>query len=284
MATLFVVATPIGNLGDLSPRAAETLAQCKVIAAESVARSRKLLSHLGLGGKKIISCREANRQRSADEVVAWLGQGCDVALVSDAGTPGISDPGAVVVRRAVENGHAVCPIPGPSAAAAALSVAGLEPSPVVLIGFLPPKTGARREVLQQAVQTGWPMIIFEGPHRLARTAEDLLAVAGDRPVMAARELSKIHEQVVHTTCSQLAGTAPESGAKGEYTLVVWGGEPPRPEPEDIDRLISQGLERGDAAPSELARQVAQATGKTRKEVYRRLMEIKAAAESDDSQD
>ena len=128
------------------------------------------------------------------------------------------------------------------------------------------------------------MIIFEGPHRLARTAGDLLAVAGDRPVMAARELSKIHEQVVHTTCSQLAGAAQESGAKGEYTLVVWGGEPPQPDPEDIDRLIRQGLERGDAAPSELARQVAQATGKTRKEVYRRLMEIKAAAESDDIQD
>lgn len=284
MANLFVVATPIGNLGDISPRSAETLADCKVIAAESVARCRKLLSHLGLGGKKIISCREANRQRSADDVAGWLDGGCDVALVSDAGTPGISDPGAVVVRRAVEAGHRVCPIPGPSAAAAALSVAGLEPSPVVLIGFLPPKTKARREVLQNAVQTGWPMLIFEGPHRLARTAEDLLAVVGDRPVMVGRELSKIHEQVVHTTCSGLAQAASENGAKGEYTLVIYGGEPPRPNPEDIDRLLRQGLERADASPSELARQVAQATGRTRKEVYRRLMEIKDMAEIDCSQD
>lgn len=281
MATLFVVATPIGNLGDLSPRAAETLGQCKVIAAESVARCRKLLSYLGLGGKKIVSCREANRQRSADEVAGWLDQGCDVALVSDAGTPGVSDPGAVVVRRAVEKGHVVCPVAGPSAAAAALSVAGLEPSPVVLIGFLPPKTKARREMLEKAVQTGWPMIIFEGPHRMSRLADDLLAVAGERPVMVARELSKIHEQVVHTTCDELARMASDEQTKGEYTLVVWGGRPSEPNAESLDDLLSQGLERADASPSELARQVAQATGKTRKEVYRRLMEIKAAADSQD---
>jgi 16S rRNA (cytidine1402-2'-O)-methyltransferase len=144
MATLHVVATPIGNLGDMTPRAAEMLREAPVIAVESLARARKLMSFLGIKGKRLISCREANRASAAREVVEVLGQGLDVALISDAGTPGVSDPGALVIREAASAGHRVSPLPGPSALAAALSVAGLGAGPMVFLGFLPAKPGARK--------------------------------------------------------------------------------------------------------------------------------------------
>jgi len=280
MATLFVVATPLGNLGDLSPRAAQTLAQCRVIAAESVERARKLLAHLGLSGKRLISCREANRQRSAREIVGRLDEGQDVALVSDAGTPGVNDPGAVVVRLALEAGHRLCPVAGPSALAAALSVAGLEPSPVVFLGFLPPKTGARRELLQRAGQTGWPLVIFEGPHRLPRTAVDLLETLGDRPLTVARELTKLHEQIWRDTCAGLAAATAREEPRGEYTLVLGPGQaaPAADTADQARRLLVEGLAEGREAPGELARRVAAATGQTRKAIYNKLMELKGGRE------
>jgi 16S rRNA (cytidine1402-2'-O)-methyltransferase len=244
MATLYVVATPIGNLEDLSPRAARVLAQTPVVAAESLTRTRGLLSHLGLGGKRLISCREANRVRAAQEVVQALGAGQDVALVSDSGTPGVSDPGAVVVKAAVAAGHRVSPLPGPSALASALSLAGVEAGPVVFLGFTPAKPGARRKLLQKAGATGWPLVLFEGPHRLAETAGDLLETLGDRPVLLARELSKIHEEVVHTTCRDLAARAQAGPTKGEVTLVVAGAPEqtgPTASDDEVEALLRLGL-------------------------------------------
>lgn len=276
MATLYVVATPIGNLEDLSPRAARVLAQVEVVAAESIARSRKLLSHLGIKGKQLISCREANRRRAAAQVVACLERGQEVALISDAGTPAVCDPGVAVVAAAATAGHRVSPIPGPSALAAALSVGGLAGPPMAFLGFAPAKAGARRRLLKQAAATGWPLVIFEAPHRLAATAQDLLQVLGDRPVVMARELSKFHEQVLHTTCGQLAALAEEQPAKGEITLLVAGGPTEaRQGAEQLDRLIRQGLEAGELSPSALARDLAAESGHSRDSVYRRLLVIKS---------
>lgn len=277
MATLYVVATPIGNLEDLSPRAARVLGEVPVVAAESLTRTRGLLSHLGLTGKRLISCREANRARAAREVVQALGEGQDVALVSDSGTPGVSDPGAVVVRAAAEAGHRVSPLPGPSALASALSLAGVEAAPVVFLGFTPAKPGARRKLLEKAGETGWPLVLFEAPHRLADTAQDLAGVLGDRPVLLARELSKIHEEVVHTTCRDLAARAARQPPKGEITLVVAGAAKQEAKPaadDEVDGLLRQGLAEGAETPSRLARRVAAQTGLGREAVYQRLLKLK----------
>jgi 16S rRNA (cytidine1402-2'-O)-methyltransferase len=274
MATLFVVATPIGNLSDLTPRAAQVLAGAPVIAAESVNRSKKLLSHLGLRGKRLISCREANRKLAAIKVREALDQGLDVALVSDAGTPGISDPGGFVVAEISGSGHRISPIAGPSSLAAAVSVAGWPGAPFVFLGFLPSKPGARRRLLEQARDTGWAFAFFEGPHRLAATAGDLAELMGERAVTLARELSKLNEEVVHTTCQELAGTVNTQGIKGEITMLVAGGEPAACDKPDMDELLRQGLADGTQSPSRLAKSVAAACRLPRDEVYRRLLMLK----------
>ncbi len=278
MATLFVVATPIGNLQDLTPRAAQVLRDSSVIAAESLNRTKKLLSYLGIRGKRLISCREANRKLAAQKVREALDQGQDVALVSDAGTPGISDPGGHVVAELAGSGHKISPVPGPSSLAAAVSVAGWPGAPFVFLGFLPSKPGARRKLLERARDTGWAFAFFEGPHRLAATAADLAELMGDRPMVLTRELSKINEEVVHTTCQNLAGTVNTQGIKGEITILVEGGEPASADKPDMDELLRQGLAEGADSPSQLAKKVAAACGRPRDEVYRRLLVMK---DSDD---
>lgn len=274
MATLFVVATPIGNLQDLTPRAAKVLAEVPVIAAESLNRTKKLLSYLDLHGKRLISCREANRKLAAIKVREALDQGLDVALVSDAGTPGVSDPGGHVVAELAESGHKMSPIPGASSLAAAVSVAGWPGAPFVFLGFLPAKQGARRKLLERARDTGWAFAFFEGPHRLAATAADLAELMGDRPVVLARELSKINEEVLHTTCRNLAGKVNTHELKGEMTILVDGGEPAPADKPDVDELLRQGLADGADTPSRLAKRVAALCGRPKDEVYRRLLAIK----------
>jgi len=277
VATLWVVATPIGNLADLGTRAAEVLATTEVVAAESVRRTRGLLSHLGVSGRKLISCREANRRRAAAEVVGHLDAGRDVALVSDAGTPGVSDPAAAVVTAAVAAGHRVSPIPGPSSLAALLSVSGLARPQVLFLGFLPVKAGPRRRLLRRAAEGGWALAIFEAPHRLAATARDLAEVVGDRPVVMAREISKLHEEVVHTTCRRLAQRAAAEPIRGEISLLVFGhsGQPqPAQDDQEVERLLRRGLAQGAEAPARLAKRVAAECGRGKDEVYKLLMRIK----------
>jgi 16S rRNA (cytidine1402-2'-O)-methyltransferase len=279
MATLYVVATPIGNLEDLSPRAAQVLRRVPVVAAESVKRTRQLLAHLGAVGKRLISCREANRRRAALQVREVLDAGQDVALVSDAGTPGVSDPGGYLVRHLAGSGHRISPIPGPSALTAAVSVAGWAGAPFLFLGFLPAKPGPRRRLLARARDTGWPLVIFEAPHRLAATAAELAALMGERAVVMTRELTKLHEEVAYTTCRDLAASVKSQVTRGEITLLVAGGEP-RQEAEgrELDRRLQEGLEAGGEPPSRLARRVAAELRLPRDEVYRRLLELKGERE------
>jgi len=279
VATLFVVATPIGNLEDLSARSARVLREAPVVAAESISRTRGLLTHLGIRGKRLISCREANRQRAAQQVVEALNQGSAVALVTDAGTPGVSDPAAAVVQAAVQAGHRVSPVPGPSALAAALSVAGWQAAPFCFVGFLPAKQGPRRKLLAQAADLGWLLVAFEAPHRLAETARDLEEVLGDRPVVVCRELSKVNEEVVHTTCARLAREMQDQEVRGEITLVVAAGQPAPSDEAEVDRLLEEGLQAGQESPSRLAQRVARASGQPRDSVYRRLMQLKQTAQA-----
>ncbi|MCF8034624.1 MAG: 16S rRNA (cytidine(1402)-2'-O)-methyltransferase [Desulfarculaceae bacterium] len=284
MATLYVVATPIGNLEDLGPRAARVLAESPVVAAESVERTRKLLAHLGLKGKRLISCRESNRRQAAAKVLDALGQGQDVALVSDAGTPGLNDPGEAVVASVAALGYNICPVAGPSALAAALSVAGFKQAPLSFLGFPPAKAGARRRLLSQAAATGWSLALFEGPHRLEATAQDLAELMGGRQVVVCRELTKLHEQVVRATCAELPRRLEGLEIRGEFTLVIGPGEPEGPDAGEVERLIDEGLAAGDKKPSALAKQVAAATGLNRDEVYRRILERRKADASEEEDD
>jgi len=271
MATLYVVATPIGNLEDLGPRAARVLAEVPVVAAESVERTKKLLAHLGLSGKRLISCREANRRQAAAKVLDALGQGKDVALVSDAGTPGLSDPGEEVVARAAAMGYVISPVAGPSALAAALSVAGFKQVPLSFLGFLPAKAGARRRLLEQTAASGWTLAMFEAPHRLRDTALDLAEILGPRRVVLCRELTKLHEQVLRATCAELPGRLEGQQMRGEITLVVGPGEPAGPDRDQVAELVEKGLAAGELKPSALARQVAAATGMNREDVYKLIL-------------
>ena len=190
MGTLFLVATPIGNLRDMTERGRAVLAEVGLIAAEDTRRTRTLLSHFGIA-TRLVSYHEHNERSRRDEVLTALASG-DVALVSDAGTPGISDPGNDIVNAAVAAGHAIVPVPGPSALIAAVSMSGLVDGPFVALGFLPRKGPERRLRLGRATATGFPLAIFEAPTRLEELLRELALLLGDRPAVVCRELTKLH--------------------------------------------------------------------------------------------
>src|SRR4051812_21064282 len=203
-ATLYVVATPLGNLGDLSPRAAELLRRVPVVAAEDTRRTRGLLSHLG-ASPTLLSFHAHSGERRLDAVLDILRDGRDVALVSDAGTPGVSDPGADLVAAARAGGIAVIPIPGPSAVATALSAAGFPADRYLFLGFLPRKGGERARLLARAAVEEWSVVLFEAPGRLGALLQDLARLTGpERQAAVARELTKLHEEFRSGTLADLA--------------------------------------------------------------------------------
>jgi 16S rRNA (cytidine1402-2'-O)-methyltransferase len=216
---LFVVATPIGNLADASPRSIEVLRAVDSIAAEDTRRTRKLLAHYGVPGK-LISYHDHNEERASARILDDLMAGADVALVTDAGTPLIADPGYRLVAACAERGVEVVPVPGPSAVTAALSVAGLPPHPFYFAGYLPRKRSARVKRLESLVGLGCTVVIYESPHRIAAALRDLLDVFGDRRAALARELTKVHEEVLRGPLSELCGVAETRELRGEIVLVV----------------------------------------------------------------
>ncbi len=271
--TLFVVATPIGNLGDLTPRAAETLRAAAAVAAEDRGRTRPLLAHVG-SEARLLSYREENREKAAEQVLAYLAEGKAVALVTDAGTPGVSDPGHYLVGRAVEAGFPVVPIPGPAALTAALSAAGLDLPRFLFEGFLPAKAGARRTRLRELAATGLPFVLYEAPHRIRETLLDLAAEAGGRRTVLAREVTKLHEEFLRGTAEELAERMGKVEPRGEMTVVVEGGEPAEPGTRlavELEKAIALVRESGVGA-SRGAALLAALTGMDRKEIYRKLSE------------
>ena len=223
--TLYIVATPIGNLADLTLRAADVLESVSQVAAEDTRRTRKLLAHLGIG-KHLVCYREENRSKAAREIISSLLAGRSIALVTDAGTPGLSDPGHYLVQKALESQIRVVPVPGVSALASALSVSGLPLDRFVFEGFLPPRQASRRKRLLELAGTGYPMIIYESPRRLQATLSDLLDVLGDRNVVVAREMTKVHEEFLRGPASEVMENLTARDLKGEITLLVAGGQPP----------------------------------------------------------
>lgn len=239
---LYVVATPLGNLADLSPRAAQTLAAVAVIAAEDTRHSRPLLNHYGIR-TPLLALHEHNEAAQTGRLIERLRQGEDVALISDAGTPAISDPGQRLVAAAHAAGVSVVPLPGPCAAVAALSASGLPSARFAFEGFLPARAAARRAALAALVEEPRTLIFYEAPHRLLDLLDDMAAVFGDRPLALAKELTKIHEAVINGDAESLkAWLRAESGReRGEFVLVVQGA-PERPQTtDDLDALLGRLL-------------------------------------------
>jgi 16S rRNA (cytidine1402-2'-O)-methyltransferase len=268
VGTLFLVATPIGNLDDISVRALRTLREAGLIAAEDTRRTRQLLTHFDIN-TPLTSYFEHNKLAKLDAILARLEDG-NVALVSDAGTPNLSDPGYELVRAALAAGHEVVPIPGPSALLAALVASGLPSDSFLYLGFLPRKPNERRRLLDSVAGEPRTLVAFEAPHRLLEALADVEAALGDRPVAVARELTKLHEEIVRAPASLARRHFEQKEILGEITLVIGGAAggpasawPPERVLGELERLVAGGAHKKDAA-----RQVAQLAHWPQREVYR----------------
>ena len=250
---LYLVPTPICNMGDISPRCRETLEQADFIAAEDTRVSLKLLNHLGIK-KSLVSYYEHNKAYKGNVIVDRILAGETCALVSDAGSPAISDPGEDLVRQCAEAGITVCAIPGPCAVITGLSISGLPTGRFCFEGFLSTSKKSRREHLESLVKEQRTMIFYEAPHKLLTTLQDMAAVfGGDRPISLCRELTKLHEAVVRTPLKGAIEKYPQQPPKGEFVLVIGGAQPEEtPEPTEVDaaayvkNLMNQGISRKDA--------------------------------------
>jgi 16S rRNA (cytidine1402-2'-O)-methyltransferase len=219
---LFLVATPIGNLEDVSPRALRILQEVHMVACEDTRHTQILLRRYEIRAKHLTSYTEFNHRRKVAELVGQLERGWDVALVTDAGTPGLSDPGEQLVRAAIDAGHEVVPIPGPAAAIAALVASGLPTREFTFVGFVEKKSGPRRRLLERLLAEGRTIVLYESPYRLADLLADLAALAPEAKVVVARELTKVHEELVRGTATELAARYAEHPTKGEVTVVIAG--------------------------------------------------------------
>jgi 16S rRNA (cytidine1402-2'-O)-methyltransferase len=222
VATLYIIGTPIGNLGDITYRAVEILKTVDMVACEDTRRTLKLLSHLGIR-VKLISCRARNEEFAAGKVIAALDEGQTVAYASDAGTPAVSDPGAVLVRLAVQAGHQVIPVPGPSAFAALVSVAGGMDKTVVFEGFLSPKAGRRRSRLRELLALDAAFVLYESPFRILKLLEDLADLDKERYICIGREMTKVHEEYLRGSAAEVMGILAEKSSQlGEFSVYVSG--------------------------------------------------------------
>jgi len=265
MPTLYVVATPIGNLEDISLRAIKTLREVKLIAAEDTRKTKRLLNNYDIR-TPMTSYHEHNKLTKLDYILGCLEEG-DVALVSEAGTPGMSDPGYELVVAANEKGIPVVPVPGPSVVVAALTISGLATDRFTYLGFLPRKAGSRRNILESVAGETGTIIILEAPHRLLTSLRDILLVLGDRRIAVCRELTKIHEEVFRGRISQAIEHFVEP--RGEFTLVIEGNVETDKAilTEEIERQL-QKMRRSGGKAREVIAEVASETGISKKELYR----------------
>jgi len=266
--TLYLIATPIGNLEDLSPRALSTLAAVDVIAAEDTRVSVKLLNHFGIK-KPLVSYHQHNQASAGPALLRRLLAGESCALVTDAGMPAISDPGEGLVRLCAENGVEVVPIPGCCALICALAASGLPTGRFTFEGFLTTNKKNRREHLLSLAAERRTMIFYEAPHKLTATLRDMLEVFGDRPIALCRELTKLHEETLRTTLSEALTRYTETPPRGEFVLVLAGAEPAEEQPMTLEEGVDLVLRRREEGLSmkEAVRAVAADTGLNRNELY-----------------
>jgi 16S rRNA (cytidine1402-2'-O)-methyltransferase len=274
--TLYVVSTPIGHLGDMTFRAVETLRGCDCIAAEDTRRTRQLLSHFAIQGKPLERLDAHASEGHVARLIERLAQGQSVALVTDAGTPSVSDPGEVLVNAAIGAGVRVVPIPGASAVLAALASSGLAVGGAFrFLGFLPRSGTQRREALARVAETPEPVVLFEASNRLAATLRDLAEATPKRRACVARELTKVHEEMVRGTCGELAGDDREW--RGEVAVVLGAHMPEQREAEiddaALDARIVDELAKGERART-VAEKLAAWSGRPKREVYERVLSHK----------
>lgn len=271
--TLYLVATPIGNLSDISARAIETLKAVDIIACEDTRHTQKLLNHLGIKAKTV-SYHEHNEQERATELAKKLAEGMSVAVVSDAGTPGINDPGHHIVEKAIEAGINVVTIPGPTAFVSAVIVSGLATDSIFFDGFLPAKKGERRKRLEEISSIPATLAFYESPHRIAAALSDCLEILGDREASFSREITKLHEETIRGKISFLLSHISYAKPRGEFVLVIDRARESDKAPisdssemfaNRVSELESTGLDRKKAM-----KQAAKEFGLTRSEAYRKL--------------
>ncbi len=270
MPTLYVVATPIGNLEDISQRALRTLGEVKLIAAEDTRKTKRLLNHYDIK-TPMTSYHDYSQQSKLDYLLSRLEDG-DMALVSEAGTPGVSDPGYELIVAAYQRSIPVVPIPGPSAIITALAISGLPADRFTYLGFLSPKAKARQQALETAADEPGTLLILEAPHRLKAALQDMLNILGDRRVTVCRELTKLHEEVFRGTLSQALGHFAEP--RGEFTLVIEGKrEKNKPQlTRDIELRLDE-LYLSGARAKEAVASLARETGLSRKELYQAWLRL-----------
>jgi 16S rRNA (cytidine1402-2'-O)-methyltransferase len=272
MSTLYLVATPIGNLEDISNRAVRILGEVQLIAAEDTRQTAKLLQRYNIHTPSL-SYHEYNKLVRLDQVLDALQAG-DVALVSDAGTPGLNDPGYELVRAAIAAGHSVSPIPGPCAPIAALVASGLPTDAFVYLGYLPRKSSDRQHLLKQVANYPFTLIFLEVPHRVMKSLQEMLELLGDRQMAVGRELTKLHEEIYRGSLRQVIDHFTENPPRGEFTLVVSGNT------TQLERWSEQHLNAvleaniiSELSSSQLAAQLADQSGWSRREIYQLLLKL-----------
>ena len=269
---LYLVGTPIGNLGDFSPRAVQTLKEADFIAAEDTRVTLKLLNHFSVK-KPMVSYFEHNRRERGEQIVARMLAGESCALVTDAGMPAVSDPGEDLVALCHERGIRVCAVPGPAAFVTALALSGLPAGRFTFEGFLSVNKRSRKEHLASLAGEARTMIFYEAPHKLPATLRDLYAALGDRRIAIVREITKVHEEVLRTTLGQAAGAYADGGLRGEIVLVIEGAEAPAQDAvllEDAVEIARGRMSAGQSA-SDAARQTARETGLKKGDLYKALL-------------
>jgi 16S rRNA (cytidine1402-2'-O)-methyltransferase len=271
---LYVVGTPIGNLDDLGARARDVLARCALVACEDTRTTRGLLARIGVRAR-LVSCHQFNERARLAGLLEVLDRGGSVALVTDSGTPGLSDPGALLVRGARDAGHRVVPVPGPSAVTALLSVSGFPLGAFTFVGFLPPRAGERRRALETLRSSPVPLLFFEAPHRLLAMLHDVIAILGDRQAILGREMTKLHEEFVAGRLGVIRAAFEDREVRGEIALLVAGADAaaesaPEPPAEPVEAAVAR-LEAAGLGRKEAMRRVARQRGLSRRDVYRVLL-------------
>jgi 16S rRNA (cytidine1402-2'-O)-methyltransferase len=272
--TLYVVATPIGNLEDITLRAIRILKEVRLVAAEDTRRTRILLDKYGIS-TPLTSLYDQNEAKKSRLLIARLQKGEEVAYVSDAGTPGISDPGYILVREAISLGIRVVPVPGVSALIAAISVSGLPMDSFLFLGFLPSKSTRRRQLLTSLREEERTLIFYESPHRLPASLNDIAALLSDREVVVSREMTKVYEEFLRGTAAEVIAGMGNGTVKGEVTLIVAGRTGEIPECSDAELIRRCGQLRRESAEElslrDMADRIAQETGVSRRRIYRLLL-------------
>lgn len=270
--TLYIVATPIGNLEDMTHRATRILEEVDLIAAEDTRHTRKLLNHFNIHTPMVSYYREKEASRT-DELIDRLLEGENIALVSDAGTPGISDPGAILVNGARRAGTPIIPIPGPSALTAALSCAGLEPGTFLFSGFAPAKSSARKKLFESLSTSSYPLVFYESPHRIGPFIKDAHAVLGERKVLWAREISKKYEEIEETTLDLLQSKIGSEKIRGELVIIIHPGSEDEPDAESLEEILVWYRDNSPLSLKDVCRKVAADMGIGRSEIYKLALTI-----------